>query len=64
MPTATPLSGLEKIAIVFARLHIDGLDHGIRGFIVQLSDGRHMMPGITAKYVDPLPSDQNLPLQH
>ncbi|KUL87452.1 hypothetical protein ZTR_04742 [Talaromyces verruculosus] len=49
MPTATPLSGLEKIAIVFARLHIDGLDHGIRGFIVQLSDGRHMMPGITAK---------------
>ncbi|KAL4882147.1 hypothetical protein BJY04DRAFT_227356 [Aspergillus karnatakaensis] len=49
MPVATPISGIEKIAIVFARLQIDGTDHGIRGFIVQLNDGKHMAPGITAK---------------
>ncbi|KAL3484305.1 hypothetical protein BJX62DRAFT_244046 [Aspergillus germanicus] len=49
MPVSTPISGLEKIAIVFARLHIIGQDHGIRGFIVRLNDGERMMPGITAK---------------
>ncbi|KAL2784264.1 acyl-CoA dehydrogenase/oxidase C-terminal [Aspergillus keveii] len=49
MPVSTPIGGLEKIAIVFARLHISGQDHGVRGFIVRLNDGERMMHGITAK---------------
>ncbi|KAL3482939.1 acyl-CoA dehydrogenase NM domain-like protein [Aspergillus germanicus] len=49
MPVSTPISGIEKIAIVFARLVIAGKGHGVRAFIVRLNDGRQMMPGITAK---------------
>jgi hypothetical protein len=49
MPVATPISSMEKIAIVFARLQIGAKDEGIRGFIVTLNDGKNMAPGITAK---------------
>jgi alkylation response protein AidB-like acyl-CoA dehydrogenase len=49
MPAATPISSMEKMAIVFARLQIGGKDNGIRGFIVTLNDGENMAPGITAK---------------
>ncbi|KAL3459675.1 acyl-CoA dehydrogenase/oxidase [Aspergillus heterothallicus] len=49
MSVATPISGLEKVAIVFARLQIDGENHGIRGFIVTPNDVKRMTPGITAR---------------
>ncbi|EAW14867.1 putative acyl-CoA oxidase [Aspergillus clavatus NRRL 1] len=49
MPVATPISGLQKIATVFARLHVNGQDHCARGFVVQLNVGSQMAEGITAK---------------
>jgi acyl-CoA oxidase len=51
MPASTPKSGMEKVAIVCARLLVDGEDRGIRAFIVSLGDGNQMCKGITAKYV-------------
>ncbi|RXW22621.1 hypothetical protein EST38_g3244 [Candolleomyces aberdarensis] len=48
-PTAP--SGIPSVAIVFARLISDGEDCGIRGFIVDVSDGRLTYPGITVRLV-------------
>ena len=51
MPTSTTKSGMDKVAIVCARLMVDDEYRGIRPFIVSLGDGSQMGKGITARYV-------------
>jgi acyl-CoA oxidase len=62
MPPTTPWAGLPRVAVVFAKLMVDGQSRGIKPFIVRLceADG-NMCPGITcrvlpkragARYVD------------
>ncbi|KIP07465.1 hypothetical protein PHLGIDRAFT_415065 [Phlebiopsis gigantea 11061_1 CR5-6] len=46
MPATTPAFGVPKVALVMARLVIDGEDLGSRFFIVPLCDARVMCPGV------------------
>jgi acyl-CoA oxidase len=46
MPPTTPVDK-PCVAIVFARVMVDGADHGIKPFMVHLHDGKHTMPGVT-----------------
>lgn len=46
-----PVAGIPRIAVVFARLMVEGDDRGIRPFIVALGDGKEMCKGVTATYV-------------
>jgi acyl-CoA oxidase len=38
MPPSSPHSGMQRTAVAFARLMVDGKDHGVRAFIVPLND--------------------------
>lgn len=51
MPPNTVRSGLPVIAVVIARLIVDGEDRGVRPFLVPMSDGSKMCTGVTSKYV-------------
>ena len=53
MPPTTPLYFMPRVAVVFARLIVSEADHGVKAFLVQLSDGLRMYPGITSR---PLPN--------
>ncbi|KIJ43416.1 hypothetical protein M422DRAFT_60316 [Sphaerobolus stellatus SS14] len=55
MPPTAPF-GIPCVAIVFARLIINGEDHGIRGFVVKLHDGFKMTEGIICRNVQLLPA--------
>ncbi|KAH8986458.1 hypothetical protein EDB92DRAFT_1879168 [Lactarius akahatsu] len=46
MPSSNPTFGMNKIALVMARLIIKGEDRGIRHFIVPLCNTREHFPGI------------------
>jgi hypothetical protein len=39
------------MSVVFARTVVNGEDHGIKPFVLQLHDGQFMTPGVTIKYV-------------
>ncbi|KAA1477375.1 acyl-CoA dehydrogenase NM domain-like protein [Dentipellis sp. KUC8613] len=61
MPPTNPC-GIPCVAIVFARLIVDGANHGIRPFLVPLNDGHNMHRGITARI---LPAREgSTPLNH
>ncbi|KAJ6003490.1 acyl-CoA oxidase [Penicillium sp. IBT 35674x] len=49
MPPNTVRSGLPVIAVVIARLIVDGEDRGVRPFLVPMSDGSKMCVGVTSK---------------
>ena len=49
MPPTTPV-GIPCVAIVFARTMVNGEDHGIKPFVVNLHNGQEMMAGIVSKY--------------
>ncbi|KZV96956.1 hypothetical protein EXIGLDRAFT_732030 [Exidia glandulosa HHB12029] len=51
MPPSVPLSGINmpRVAIVIARLVVEGEDRGIRPFLVPLSDGKEMCKGVTSR---------------
>ncbi|VDB94435.1 unnamed protein product [Peniophora sp. CBMAI 1063] len=49
MPASTPVFGVRKVAIVMARLMVDGDDRGHRWFIVPICDESHLYPGIISK---------------
>ncbi|EMD35928.1 hypothetical protein CERSUDRAFT_156666 [Gelatoporia subvermispora B] len=51
MPPTLPV-GTPCIAVVFARLIVDGEDRGVRAFVVALNDGEEMCQNVTAR---PLP---------
>lgn len=48
MPPSAPFAGIPRIALVLARLIVEGEDRGTRQFIVPLNDGRQMYRGIKA----------------
>jgi hypothetical protein len=49
MPPNTPRNGLPTIAVVIARLIVEGEDRGVRPFLVPMSDGKKMCKNITSK---------------
>ncbi|CEL10553.1 hypothetical protein ASPCAL13670 [Aspergillus calidoustus] len=49
MPPNTPRNGLPTIAVVIARLIVEGEDRGVRPFLVPMSDGKKMCKGVTSK---------------
>ncbi|KAJ6109044.1 acyl-CoA dehydrogenase NM domain-like protein [Penicillium sp. IBT 16267x] len=49
MPPNTVRSGLPVIAVVIARLIVEGEDRGVRPFLVPMSDGSKMCRGVTSK---------------
>ncbi|GFG10538.1 peroxisomal acyl-coenzyme A oxidase 3 [Aspergillus udagawae] len=53
MPPTTPRSGLPVVAVVIARLIVDGENYGVRPFLVPLGDGREMCKGVVAKALPP-----------
>ncbi|KAJ0413496.1 hypothetical protein BJY00DRAFT_296816 [Aspergillus carlsbadensis] len=53
MPPTTPRSGLPAVAVVIARLIVNGENRGVRPFLVPLGDGREMCKGVTAKALPP-----------
>ncbi|KAJ5930541.1 acyl-CoA oxidase [Penicillium verhagenii] len=53
MPPNTPRNGLPTIAVVVARLIVEGEDRGVRPFLVPMSDGTKMCTGITSKVFPP-----------
>ncbi|KAE8557110.1 hypothetical protein EYB25_001816 [Talaromyces marneffei] len=53
MPPTTPRGGLPVVAVVFARLIVEGEDRGVRPFLVPIGDGREMCKGIIAKALPP-----------
>ncbi|KAJ7611296.1 acyl-CoA dehydrogenase NM domain-like protein [Roridomyces roridus] len=52
MPPTTP-AGLPGIAVVFARLLVNGQDRGVKPVLVPLHDGRKMHPGVISKLLSP-----------
>ncbi|TFY55180.1 hypothetical protein EVJ58_g8413 [Rhodofomes roseus] len=48
MPPTAP-AGMPCIAIVFARMMIDGEDHGVKPFVVRLHNGKDMNKGVVCK---------------
>jgi acyl-CoA oxidase len=62
MPPVTPLGGLPKVAVVFAQLIVDGVMQGVRTFVMHLTDGTHMCPGITTALLPQRPGCR--PLDH
>ncbi|KAF9478470.1 hypothetical protein BDN70DRAFT_808726 [Pholiota conissans] len=61
MPPSSPC-GIPTMAVVFARLVVNGEDRGIRPFSVLLHDGYNMSQGITSKLMTPRGS--SVPLNH
>ncbi|KAI0768840.1 acyl-CoA dehydrogenase NM domain-like protein [Trametes elegans] len=48
MPPTVP-AGLPCVAVVFAKLIVNGEDRGHRPFLVPLNDGKQMCPGVQSK---------------
>jgi acyl-CoA oxidase len=48
MPATTPAFGVPKVAVVVARLIVDGEDRGSRSFIVPICTATAMHPGVTS----------------
>ncbi|KZT66455.1 hypothetical protein DAEQUDRAFT_746563 [Daedalea quercina L-15889] len=53
MPPTTSHPDISKVAIVFARLLIEDVDHGVHPFLVPTSDAGRMRPGISAVLLPP-----------
>ncbi|RAL13722.1 putative acyl-CoA oxidase [Aspergillus homomorphus CBS 101889] len=62
MPPTTPRSGLPTLAVVIARLIVEGEDRGVRAFLVPLTDGTQMCTGVTSKALPPRTGAQ--PIDH
>ncbi|KAL2822653.1 putative acyl-CoA oxidase [Aspergillus granulosus] len=62
MPPNTPRNGLPTIAVVIARLIVEGEDRGVRPFLVPMSDGIKMCTGVTSKVFPPRPGAN--PIDH
>lgn len=43
-----PVAGIPRIAVVMAKLVVEGEDRGIRPFLVALGDGKEMCRGVTS----------------
>ncbi|KAI0485179.1 hypothetical protein GGR56DRAFT_669667 [Xylariaceae sp. FL0804] len=49
VPPSMPVAGLPRIAVVLAKLMVEGEDFGIRPVLVALSDGTQMCQGVTSR---------------
>ena len=45
-----PVAGLPRIAVVMAKLIVEGEDYGLRPVVVALGDGKQMCKGVTSRY--------------
>ncbi|KJK85365.1 hypothetical protein H633G_10792 [Metarhizium anisopliae BRIP 53284] len=62
MPPSTPLCGMPRVAIVFARLIVGHDDRGVKPFVVELNDSQQMCRGITSRALPVRPGTK--PLDH
>ena len=62
MPPTTPLGNVPKVAVVFAQLIVDNENHGVRTFVVRITDGSRMCRGISSKLLPQRPGTR--PLDH
>jgi acyl-CoA oxidase len=62
MPPTTHLGNVPKLGIVFARLIVNNEVHGVRAFVVRLTDGGRMRRGISTKLFPQRPGSS--PLDH
>ncbi|PYH85117.1 acyl-CoA oxidase [Aspergillus uvarum CBS 121591] len=46
MPPSMPMAGIPRVALVMARLLVEGEDRGIRPFVVPINDGYRMCQGV------------------
>ncbi|KAJ6591047.1 acyl-CoA dehydrogenase NM domain-like protein [Mycena vulgaris] len=49
MPASIPVGGVPRIAVVMARLMVQGQHYGIRPFVVPLNDGNTMHEGVSCR---------------
>ncbi|OJJ67568.1 hypothetical protein ASPBRDRAFT_660813 [Aspergillus brasiliensis CBS 101740] len=54
MPPSMPIKGVRRVAIVCARLIVDGEDRGIRTFIVPINNGTEMNKGVHSWLLPPI----------
>ncbi|SPJ81829.1 uncharacterized protein FTOL_09234 [Fusarium torulosum] len=62
MPPTTPYCGMPRVAIVFARLMVQGKSRGVKPFVVFLSDADAMRPGVSSRILPTRPGTK--PLDH
>jgi acyl-CoA oxidase len=62
MPPNTPYCEMPRVAVVYARLMVDEEDHGVKPFLVLLSDAMGMRPGVTSLMLPTRPGTK--PLDH
>ncbi|KAL0929584.1 uncharacterized protein CTRU02_215483 [Colletotrichum truncatum] len=62
MPPATPLAGISRIAVVFARLFVKGEDRGVKPFLTPINSTEGMCPGIVTRFLPIRPGTK--PLDH
>lgn len=55
MPASTPSFGVAKVALVMARMMVDGEDRGPRFFIVPICNEREMFQGVESIRLGPRP---------
>ncbi|KLO15452.1 acyl-CoA dehydrogenase NM domain-like protein [Schizopora paradoxa] len=60
MPPSGVVEGLDRVAIVFARLLVQGEDRGIRPFVVYLSKNGRMCKGVTSRLMPGRPGSEAL----
>lgn len=63
MPPTSPVTpGFQCVSVVFARTVVNGEDHGVKPFVLQLHDGQFMTLGVTIKVLPPRGGSR--PLNH
>ncbi|KAK1966808.1 putative acyl-CoA oxidase [Colletotrichum sublineola] len=62
MPPTSPLAGIARVAVVFARLIVDGDDRGVKPFVVPISDVGGMCAGVVSRVLPVRPGTK--PLDH
>ncbi len=60
MPPTTLLAGMPRVAVVYARLIVDGECRNIRPFVVHLHSVDRMMPGVTCRLLPGRPGAKAL----
>jgi acyl-CoA oxidase len=60
MPASTPAFGMEKTALVMARLIVDGEDRGCRFFVVPICNEYEMYEGVSSVRLPPRPGTDPL----
>ncbi|GKT88619.1 acyloxidase [Colletotrichum tofieldiae] len=62
MPPTSPLAGIARVAVVFARLIVDGDERGVKPFVVRISDAGGMCAGVVSRVLPVRPGTK--PLDH